>query len=267
MRELSHPPLFTNHDYHNIGVRPSSDDLGRFIATGDPADRGKFKTTSLRNASLRAPYFHNGRTNTLHDVVLFYERGGDFFDNIDPLMTPFSLTTQERDDLVDFLAQGLLDSRAALGMAPFDRPTLHSELAPNPETVGVGAPGAGGYVPKMISVTPPMIGSYHFAVGIAHALGGAPALLALSGAPAPPGTVAGSLPIYVDPSPMPLLIPTTLQGPPGVPGRGYGTIRTSLPDDPLLAGIDLWAQWLVFDSSVAGGLTVSDATHFTFFAP
>ena len=130
------------------------------IATGNPADRGKFKTTSLRNAAVRGPYFHNGRTNTLHDVVLFYERGGDFFDNIDPLMTPFTLSTQERDDLVDFLANGLLDPRVPLEQAPFDRPTLHSEVAPNPEFVGVGSQGSGGATPLMISSTPPMIGRY-----------------------------------------------------------------------------------------------------------
>lgn len=261
------PPLFTDQSFHNIGVRPPADDLGRFHATGLWSDRGKFKTTSVRNAGLRGPYFHNGRTATLEEVILFYERGGDFPENIDPLMVPFTLSALDRANLVDFLANGLLDARSATAVAPFDRPTLNSELPPNPQILGVGSPGSGGVAPQMVAPIPPMIGSLRFGVGLARALGGSLAYLALSPTAAPPGLMVGPATIWVAPDPLPTLVPFPILGPPGVPGSGYASVMLPLADDPALAGVPFLAQWLVADPGAPLGFTLSPGVRLVFFAP
>ncbi|MDD5461050.1 MAG: cytochrome c peroxidase [Methylococcales bacterium] len=78
-------------------------DLGRYEITQNPQDRWKYKTPSLRNVSLSAPYMHNGAWQTLQQVVEFYNRGGIANENLDPLIKPLKLTQQEIDDLVAFL--------------------------------------------------------------------------------------------------------------------------------------------------------------------
>lgn len=74
------PPLFTNFGYNNIGVPATAGappDPGLEAVTHRPVDRGAFKTPSLRNVALSAPYFHNGSVKTLEDVVHFYNVGAD----------------------------------------------------------------------------------------------------------------------------------------------------------------------------------------------
>ena len=90
--------------FHNIGVRPQTEDTGRFQVTGDPNDMGEFRTPSLRNVSLRGPYFHPGRFTTLEEVVEFYNRGGDFdAPNINRnLIRPLNLSPQQKSDLLAF---------------------------------------------------------------------------------------------------------------------------------------------------------------------
>jgi len=69
------PPLFTDHSYHNLGLPPlpgTLPDAGLFAITGDPKDKGQFRTPTLRNIDKTAPYFHNGRSKTLREVVDFY---------------------------------------------------------------------------------------------------------------------------------------------------------------------------------------------------
>lgn len=78
-------------------------DLGRYEITLDPADRWKYKTPSLRNISLTAPYMHNGSMTTLRTVVDFYNRGGTPNEGLDPLLGELGLTDSEIDDLVAFL--------------------------------------------------------------------------------------------------------------------------------------------------------------------
>jgi cytochrome c peroxidase len=72
--------------------------LGRFIVTLNPADIGKFKTPSLRNVALTAPYMHDGSVATLERAVELesYGRGK-------ALNYPIPLTVGEREDLVEFL--------------------------------------------------------------------------------------------------------------------------------------------------------------------
>jgi len=116
-------PLLTDQFFHRIGVRPVVEDLGRGAITGNPVDNGRFKTPSLRNVALRAPYFHNGGKATLAEVIEFYSAGGDF---PNPGIAPFPLSATQRAQLEAFLAGALTDPRVAAELPPFDRPTLRA---------------------------------------------------------------------------------------------------------------------------------------------
>lgn len=104
--------LLTNNTFNNNGLDEllSGQNLGRYLYTGNPADMGKFSSPTLRNIELTAPYMHDGRFQTLEEVVEFYNSGVNLNSpNIDPIMTkPFKvgglgLTAQEKADLVAFL--------------------------------------------------------------------------------------------------------------------------------------------------------------------
>jgi cytochrome c peroxidase len=97
--------LFSDGRFHNTGVSWARlpIDLGRFEVTGAEADRGAFRTPSLRDVSRTAPYMHDGSFRTLPDVVAFYDRGGNRNPNLDGVIQPLRLTGGERRDLVAFL--------------------------------------------------------------------------------------------------------------------------------------------------------------------
>lgn len=98
--------LFTDFRFHNLGVGWKDGimtDIGRFQVTQDPQDFGAFKTPTLRNVALTAPYMHDGSLPTLKDVVRFYNRGGIPNPNLDPAIGALGLTEREEDDLVEFL--------------------------------------------------------------------------------------------------------------------------------------------------------------------
>lgn len=78
-------------------------DLGLYEITQNPDDRWKYKTPSLRNISLTAPYMHNGSLSTLESVVRFYNKGGIKNKLLDPLITPLHLSDIEIKDIVSFL--------------------------------------------------------------------------------------------------------------------------------------------------------------------
>jgi cytochrome c peroxidase len=82
--------------------RPPSD-LGRYEITEIPEDRWKYKTPSLRNVELTAPYMHDGSLKTLREVVEFYDAGGVPNETLDPRITPLGLDGGEIEDLVAFL--------------------------------------------------------------------------------------------------------------------------------------------------------------------
>lgn len=120
--------LFTDHRFHSIGIGrerlvehlpalttkvlaasieekdrmifsdPLAAELGRFVVTGNPNDIGAFRTPSLRNVALTAPYMHDGSVATLEEAVSreIYYRGNE--DG-----RPLILTPQEVEDLVAFL--------------------------------------------------------------------------------------------------------------------------------------------------------------------
>lgn len=100
-------PFFTNYRMHNNGLDSVIKDSGLFIMTGNPADIGKFKTPSLRNLSFTAPYMHDGRFNTLEQVVEFYNTGVYRKGYTDEFMRKhpegLKLTEQDKADLIAFL--------------------------------------------------------------------------------------------------------------------------------------------------------------------
>ncbi len=264
-----HPsPIFANSSFHNIGVRPPAEDMGRTNATNDNNDRGKFKTPSLRNASLRGPYFHNGKFATLADVIDFYDRGGDFTDNLDPFITPLNLTATQKSQLLDFLTNALLDPRVPARLAPFDRPTLKSEGPADPLPYGTGSIGTGGFVPQMVAPAPAMIGSDHFGFGVSGGIGSMPAYLMISDGALPPGNFYAGLPLWIVPNASLNILPMTLDGGPvGVPGRGYTSLFVTIPEMPALNGVSVYAQWVLGDPNVVGGMAVSNGLAITFSRP
>ncbi|MGH8596864.1 MAG: cytochrome-c peroxidase, partial [Gammaproteobacteria bacterium] len=93
---------------------PAVNDLGRYEITQDPADRWKYRTPSLRNVALTAPYMHDGSFSTLRAVVEFYNDGGIANEGLDPLIKPLQLPHREIDDLVAFLRSLTGDNIEAL---------------------------------------------------------------------------------------------------------------------------------------------------------
>lgn len=131
-----HGPLLSDEQYHNIGVPPyqgwrteplaqvtfrfellakgmsqhgyrhTQADPGLYLQTGDYAQRGAFRTPSLRYTRYTAPYMHNGALGTLAEVVEFYNRGGgenEFAATKSPRIRPLGLNPEEVRDLTEFL--------------------------------------------------------------------------------------------------------------------------------------------------------------------
>lgn len=78
-------------------------ELGRFALTLEISDLGRFKTPSIRNVELTAPYMHNGSIDTLEDVIELYDIGGEANPMLDSGIRPLKLTGQEKADLVAFM--------------------------------------------------------------------------------------------------------------------------------------------------------------------
>jgi cytochrome c peroxidase len=130
------PTFFADQDFHNIGIgiirhnvvalackaeaeidsgktidvdraaiQTDMSVLGRFLLTKKDSDIASFKTPSLRNVLVTAPYFHDGSQDTLWDVADHYNKG-DGLKNpwLDADMQPLALTESEIDDLVAFMA-------------------------------------------------------------------------------------------------------------------------------------------------------------------
>jgi cytochrome c peroxidase len=128
--------LFTDHGFHNTGIgwrrsfglpertrvelapgvyaeldrrtvesfsEPPAKDVGRYEITLDPKDRWAYKTPSLRNVALTAPYMHDGSLPNLEAVVDFYDRGGIDNPEKSALVVPLGLSAAERAALVAFL--------------------------------------------------------------------------------------------------------------------------------------------------------------------
>ncbi|MEJ2232264.1 MAG: hypothetical protein P8X46_13905 [Nitrospirales bacterium] len=97
---------FTDNQFHNTGVPqvgPMKEDLGRYYVTRRNADKGAFKTPTLRSLTETPPYMHDGVFKTLEEVVEFYDKGGNANPNLDPRIKPLGLAPQEKTDLIAFL--------------------------------------------------------------------------------------------------------------------------------------------------------------------
>jgi cytochrome c peroxidase len=129
--------LFTDHELHNTGIgyrqamapvpgkqtvrvapqvvlrfdravlgaaaEPPPGDLGRYEITLNPDDRWKYKSPSLRNVALTAPYMHDGSLRTLRDVVEYYDAGGTPHELLDARIRRLDLGADGIQDLIAFL--------------------------------------------------------------------------------------------------------------------------------------------------------------------
>jgi cytochrome c peroxidase len=100
--------LFTDGKFHNLGVgadtRGNLSDLGRYNISKIDADKGSFKTPSLRNLANRGPYMHDGTFPTVKDTLSHYVGGGNWNPYLDKEIHSLDkLTFDEREDLLTFL--------------------------------------------------------------------------------------------------------------------------------------------------------------------
>jgi cytochrome c peroxidase len=131
---------FTDFGFHATGtVKEGATDVGRSMVTGDEADRGRFRTPTLRNVALTAPYLHDGSARTLAEVVDHYDRGGTKVAGRPPEISPLHLTPAERADLVAFL-EALTSPAAAVGFGA-DAPPAPAAPTPGPSTPTAPEPG------------------------------------------------------------------------------------------------------------------------------
>lgn len=110
------PPLYFQTEFEILGTTASDDllkpvtdpDQGRFETLPTPYYRGAFKTPTVRNAAVTAPYMHNGNFGSLEKVMEFYDKGGGAGLGLDiPDQTlassPLNLTDQEKSDIIAFI--------------------------------------------------------------------------------------------------------------------------------------------------------------------
>lgn len=110
-----------DEQYHNLGIGMDvkDPDLGRYVVTKEEKDKGAFKTPTVRNVALSAPYMHDGSLATLEEVVEHYNKGGTPNKWLSNKIPALKLTPQEKIDLVEFM-------RACTG----DFPTVQSGRLP-----------------------------------------------------------------------------------------------------------------------------------------
>ncbi len=91
--------------FHNIGVGMAAEkpDLGRFTISDDEKDKGAFKTPTIRNVALSAPYMHDGSQKTLEEVVEHYNKGGTPNPQLSTKIKKLDLKPEEKTDLVEFM--------------------------------------------------------------------------------------------------------------------------------------------------------------------
>ena len=102
-------PLLTSDDYFNNGIEDVASlddfpDLGRGTVSGKRSDNGKFRAPTLRNIALTAPYMHDGRFQTLEQVIDHYNSGGHFVENVNAQsIRPLHLSEYDKQALIAFL--------------------------------------------------------------------------------------------------------------------------------------------------------------------
>ncbi len=93
-------------------------DHGLYYVTKNPADKGKFRTPSLRELKYTAPYMHNGVFATLDEVVAYYNKGGGKHPGKSKLIQPLNLTGDEQKDIVRFLESLSMDAPLTMPIPP-----------------------------------------------------------------------------------------------------------------------------------------------------
>jgi cytochrome c peroxidase len=143
-------PFFSDNRFHNVGVaahkqdfsqlaasaansstkpaeidrlalETNSSELGRFLVTHNRSDIGAFKTPSLREIVLTAPYMHDGSLATLWDVIDHYNKGGEPNPFLDGGIQRLGLSETEIDDLVDLMNAFTSDQFASQGQMEMER--------------------------------------------------------------------------------------------------------------------------------------------------
>ena len=262
-------PFMSDLNFHNIGVRPDSEDIGLEAVTMSPLDKAKFKTPNIRNAKHRVPLFHNGSQPSVQDVIDFYGRGGDFNENglLDENMLVLDtiLTPEELDTLVLFLEEAVNDPRIVNNEFPFTRPTLRSELPPVNTQYGVESLNGLGVAPTVLAHIPGNLGNAEYLVGVADATPGAKAVLAFAFGQDRAGTVFPDprfpVPVNIVPSTLFYLIDTTTDA------FGVATASLPLPMDPAVDGLTIYAQWIIADpaATATGGVYGSKGVEIPLF--
>jgi cytochrome c peroxidase len=97
------PPFFTDYKFYNIGLYENYEDNGKERVTYQAEDIGKFKTPTLRNIELTAPYMHDGSLNTLSDVIELYNKARVSHPNKSNLIVEQNWSEVEKKDLEAFL--------------------------------------------------------------------------------------------------------------------------------------------------------------------
>ncbi|NVO32989.1 cytochrome-c peroxidase [Hymenobacter lapidiphilus] len=134
------PPGFERTEYEVLGTptRPNSRrldaDSGRGGATGIEWQKHAFKTPTLRNIALTAPYMHQGTFRTLAEVIEFYDQGGGVGQGLsvpNQTLAPDSLhlSSTEKTDLRAFLEQALTDTTGLYRAAPARLPAFGGGLS------------------------------------------------------------------------------------------------------------------------------------------
>jgi cytochrome c peroxidase len=129
------PPLFTNNEFFEIGVRRAALDLGRELVTHDVADAGDMKGPTLRNAALLPRFTHTGELGNLGAAIAFYINAPALpeRDGIPGFgLYTFNMSQIDVADIREFIEHALVDPRVRDETFPFDRPTLRSERLPTP---------------------------------------------------------------------------------------------------------------------------------------
>ena len=99
---------FSSQEYMNNGLDTLYDDNGRYDVTGLESDRGAMKVTTLRNIALTPPYMHDGRFQTLEEVIDHYNEGLHASPSLDPALamtidTGLLLNDTDKVALIAFL--------------------------------------------------------------------------------------------------------------------------------------------------------------------
>jgi len=123
--------LFTNNDFYNDGLDSVfvGKNRGRYAITGDKEDLGKFFVPTLRNIGYRAPYMHDGRFQTLMEVIQHYNTGIKRSSTLAPILTKnynnvhLGMTAQNMADLDSFLLT--LDDNKLLTDTNYSSPFKH----------------------------------------------------------------------------------------------------------------------------------------------